>query len=215
MAFETNLSLELEDSMFLSFLKNGILFLDNEIDECAFSVFCRDLLYLRLLEPTQGKPIWIILNSPGGEVLHGLGIYDFIKSITNSGTEVNILAMGEAASMATVILQAGSKRYSMPNTQFLVHEMSQSIFSKDEKLSEGEERVKENKRINRIVMGLIAERAGISTEELVKISKKKECWYDATQAMELGTNGLIDQIITELPFFKKEKCNGKRNSRRS
>jgi ATP-dependent Clp protease protease subunit len=197
---ETKLSLTLEDSMFLNFLKNGVLFLDNEIDECAFSGFCRDLLYLKLSGLGEGKPIWIILNSPGGDVLHGLGIYDFIKSVTNTGATVNILTMGVTASMATVILQAGSKRYSMPNAQFLVHEISQSILSQNEKVSDGEERVAENVRINKVVMGLIAKRVGVSADELIKTSKKKDCWYDALQARSLGTNGLVDEIIDILPF---------------
>jgi len=56
------------------------------------------------------------------------------------------------------------------------------------------------KRINRIIMSLIAQRAGLSIDKLLAKTKKKDFWLDSTEAKKFGVNGLIDEIITELPF---------------
>lgn len=205
-----SLSFKMEEERYFSLRERRVLFLDDNIDEGSFAKFCRDLLYLGLggsvfeglgsQAPESKKPIWVVLNSPGGEVLHGLAIYDCIKMFAESGTEINVLSIGVAASMATVILQAGTKRLALPHTQFLVHQVSETILFKTEEVSEGKERVEELERINGIVMGIIAKRVGIDLEDLLKLSKKKDCWFDAEGARKLGTNGLIDEVITAFPF---------------
>jgi len=55
-------------------------------------------------------------------------------------------------------------------------------------------------RINDIVMGIIAHRSGIELDEIKKLSDKKDYWMDASKALKFGTHGLIDEVITELPF---------------
>ncbi len=192
------------DWQYQKFLDQGIIFLHGEIDDDSSFEFCCQLIHLTKIEPPmeggKKKPIWIVLDSCGGDVFAGLAIYDLVKAAVADGTEVNILGKGLVASMATAVLQFGSKRLILPHTQFLVHEISQSIFEIIEKVSEGEERVAEGKRINLIVMGIIAERAGISIDELIRISKKKDCWYDAQGALKVGNHGLADGIIVSLPF---------------
>lgn len=192
------------DWQYQKFLDQGIIFLQGEIDEDLSSEFSYELVHLTKIEPPmeggKKKPIWIVLDSCGGDVFAGLAIYDMVKAAVASGTEVNILGKGLVASMATAVLQSGSKRFVLPHTQFLVHEISQSIFDMIEKVSVGEERVEEGKRINLIVMGIIAERAGIGVDELIKISKKRDCWYDAQSALKVGSHGLADGVVTSLPF---------------
>ncbi len=195
---------EPNDWQYQKFLGRGIIFLHGEIDDDLSFEFCCQLIHLTKIEPPmeggKKKPIWIVLDSCGGDVFAGLAIYDLIKAAVADGTEVNILGKGLVASMATAVLQSGSKRLVLPHTQFLVHEISQSIFDVIEKVSAGEERVEEGKRVNLIVMGIIAERAGIGVDELIKISKKKDCWYDAQGALKVGSHGLADEIITSLPL---------------
>ncbi len=192
------------DWQYQKFLDRGIVFIQGVTDGAMSSEFSYEMMHLTKIEPPMEggtkKPIWIILDSCGGSVVAGLAIYDTIKATVASGAEVNIIGKGIVASMASVIIQAGSKRLALPHTQFLVHEISQSIFEEEEKVSEGEERIQEVKRINRIIMNIIAERAGIDVDELIKLSKKKDCWFDALGARKLGTNGLIDEIITTFPF---------------
>jgi ATP-dependent Clp endopeptidase proteolytic subunit ClpP len=194
----------LTDWQYQKFLDKGIIFIQGAIDEEMSSEFSYEMMHLTKIEPPMEdgvrKPIWIILDSCGGIIVAGLAIYDTIKAAVSSGAEVNIIGRGIVASMASVIIQAGTRRFSLPHTQFLVHEVSQSVSEADEKVSEGEERVQENKRINRIIMEIIAERAGTGVDELIKLSKKKDCWFDASGARGLGANGLIDEIITAFPF---------------
>ncbi len=177
--------------------EKGILLLDDEIDDSAFHLLTVDLMYMYLT--TIPSPIWIVLNSPGGSVAQGLGIYDAIRMLVNKKKIVNIIGMGHVASMATAIMQAGTRRFSAPLTQFLIHQISQTIIDTEE-VNQSKDRVEETERLNDIVMGLIADRVGIGLVELKELSKKKDFWLDPVKAKNFGENGLIDEIITELPF---------------
>jgi len=100
--------------------EKGIFFLD-EIDENNAYVIFLEVIYLHLIN--FNSPIWIILNSPGGDAASGLAIIDTIRALVKKGRVVNILGVGEVASMATAVMQAATKRYCLPNTQFLVHQV--------------------------------------------------------------------------------------------
>src|SRR3989338_4872105 len=94
---------------------HGIIFLDEEIEEGTTYMTCLDLIYLYKIG--FDKPVSIVLRSPGGNIHEGLAIYDCIKALTQYGMCVNILGVGAVASMATVIMQAATKRFSLPHTQ--------------------------------------------------------------------------------------------------
>lgn len=177
----------------------GVLILDDEIDGSASYAFILDFLYRHLLGIKT--PIWLILKSPGGGVAEGLAIFDAMTALATAGQEVNVLGIGQVASMATTMMQAGTRRYSFPNTQFLVHQVRQTLpFFKQEEVNEGRERQAEMDRINDIVMKIIADRAGMGLEEIKRLSEKKDYWLDAQSAKKFGTNGLIDEVITTFPF---------------
>jgi len=198
--------------MFTSFEKKidemadrGLIFLDSVVDLDCTAEFSRAIMYMtmrKLDRPTGlGKqPIWIYLNSLGGVLHCGLAIHDMIRGVVEMGIEVNILGVGIVASMSAAIMQAGTKRYALPHTQFLIHQVSQTI-SGHEEVNEEEERVEETKRVNRIVMGIIADRTGMNLEELLKTSKKRDCWYSADDATRFGSRGLIDMIRYTLPIL--------------
>ncbi|OGN34341.1 MAG: hypothetical protein A3F98_01995 [Candidatus Yanofskybacteria bacterium RIFCSPLOWO2_12_FULL_41_8] len=190
--------MDLIEEKFKKLEDRGILYLGSAIDEGMSSVVSMTLFKLHM-DLDKDQVIWIMLNSPGGRVDQGFAVYDTIKALTSNGRKINILCMGCVASMATCILQAGTERLSLPNTQFLIHEISQFIYD-NEKVSESEERVTESKRINQIVMSLIAKRIGMSTEKLIATSKKKDYWLDAKSALKFGDNGLIDKVTTIMPF---------------
>lgn len=181
------------------FHEQGILFLEAEIDEGTASVFCLEVLHAHKMLPKH-MPLWIVLNSPGGYVHHGLGVFDTIKMVTAQGRVVNILGIGLVASMATVILQGGTRRFSLPNTQFLLHQISETIIFKREEVSEGEDRIEEAKRLNDVVIGIISARSGMDHAELKKLCRKTDFWLDPEKARNLGTSGLVDEIISSLPF---------------
>lgn len=205
---QKTLRFDVDNERYFSLRQRGILFLDDEIDEGTFGKFCRDLAYLASggsdsLETDSKKalkPIWVILNSPGGDVFQGMGIYDFIKGLVGRGVEINILSCGIVASMATAILQAATKRFSLPHTRFLVHQISKVSFFEVEEVNKAKEGVDELQKLNKVFLGIIAERTGMNPDDLHEKSKKFDYWLNPQEAKELGKNGLIDEIITALPF---------------
>ncbi len=180
----------------MALAEKGVFSLE-EIDNSSSYTLTQHFLYKHLFQVST--PIWIVMNSPGGDVAHGLAIYDAIRMLAARGREVNVLGIGHVASMATVIMQAATNRYSTPHTQFLIHQVSQTIVDHEE-VNKSKDRVEETERLNNIVMGLIASRVGIDLEELKELCKKKDYWLDSESALKFGNHGLIDKVVTELLF---------------
>jgi len=180
---------------YMKLRNRGILVLASEVDEDTFGEFCENIIYLGI-KPFS-EPIWVILDSVGGNVYDGLGLHDIIRASIKKGREVNVLGVGLVASMASVIMQAGSKRLALPQTQFLLHQIREGLVLKVEEVSEGEERVAEAVRLNRVVLNIVAERSGKNLEEILRLVRKKDYWLDAKGAKEFG---LIDEITEEWPF---------------
>ena len=102
-------------------LKERIIFLTGQINDNVASLVTAQLLFLEAEDPK--KEIYLYINSPGGLVTAGLGIYDTMQYIK---PEVNTLCIGQAASMGSFLLAAGSKgkRFSLPNSRIMVHQPS-------------------------------------------------------------------------------------------
>ncbi len=100
-------------------LKDGIIFLGSAIDDSVANVIIAQLLFLEAED--SEKDISIYINSPGGIVTAGMAIYDTMKFIKN---DVVTICMGQASSMAAIILAGGSKgkRYALPNSRILIHQ---------------------------------------------------------------------------------------------
>jgi ATP-dependent Clp protease protease subunit len=180
----------------------GVFIVPGAIDMSSSVTLTMDLLYYSFFNPAF--PIWIVLNSPGGSIIQGLAMYDTIRALVESGREINIVGMGDVASMAVCIMQAGTKRYSLPNTQFIIHQASVHGSSDSEEVNNLAERTKEIQRQNDIVLNIIAERSGISMKRLKTISNKTDLAYNAVDAKAFGSHGLIDEILTSFPFLPKD-----------
>ena len=102
-------------------LKERIVFVVGPINDAVASLVTAQLLFLESEDPK--KEISLYINSPGGLVTAGLGIYDTMQYIK---PEINTLCIGQAASMGSFLLSAGSKgkRYSLPNSRIMVHQPS-------------------------------------------------------------------------------------------
>lgn len=100
-------------------LLDRIIFIDDEITEHTASVVVAQLLFLEAQDPE--KDINIYINSPGGMVTAGLAIYDTMQYIK---PEISTICVGMAASMAAVLLSAGTKgkRYALPNAEVMIHQ---------------------------------------------------------------------------------------------
>lgn len=100
-------------------LKDNIIFIGSEInDEVANSVIAQ-LLFLEA--KNSGSPISVYINSPGGSITSGLGIYDTMQYINS---EISTICVGQASSMAAVLLAAGTKnkRFALPNSRIIIHQ---------------------------------------------------------------------------------------------
>ena len=102
-------------------LKEHIIFLGSDIDESVANVVVAELLYLESEDPD--REISIYINSPGGSITAGLAIYDTMHFIR---PDIVTICMGQAASMAAILLAAGTKgkRFSLPNSRILIHQPS-------------------------------------------------------------------------------------------
>jgi ATP-dependent Clp protease protease subunit len=102
-------------------LKERIIFLSGPVHDGMSSLICAQLLFLEAENPT--KEISMYINSPGGVVTSGLSIYDTMQYIR---PKVSTLVIGQAASMGSLLLQAGEKgmRFSLPNSSVMVHQPS-------------------------------------------------------------------------------------------
>jgi ATP-dependent Clp protease protease subunit len=102
-------------------LKERIIFLVGPVNDAVSSLVCAQLLFLESENPS--KDISFYINSPGGVVTSGLGIYDTMQYIR---PDVSTVCLGQAASMGSLLLAAGApgKRYSLPNARIMVHQPS-------------------------------------------------------------------------------------------
>lgn len=173
--------------LFSRLLKDRIVLLFHEInDDLACSIIAQ-LLYLESVDPK--KDICIYVNSGGGSVSAGLGIYDTIKKLK---CDVSTVCVGMAASMGAFLLSAGTKgkRYALANSQIMIHQPLGGVSGQATDIAiETEHMLKVKKRINKI----LAEETGKS-EEQISADTDRNNWMFPEEALSYG---IIDKIIEE------------------
>lgn len=135
------------------------------------------------------KPIEIFINTPGGEVMQGLAIYDQIKWLQSQGIKVNVTATGMCMSMGVPIMQAADVRKSTQHTRFLLHEMSYGAMGSHSSMND---RVRESNRLVEILDGILVQRSNLTLEQLHNLTERKDYVLDAQEAL---AHGLIDEIV--------------------
>lgn len=169
-------------------LKDRIIMLSGEINDQTANSIIAQLLFLDAQDST--KDISIYINSPGGVITSGLAIMDtmnFIKS------DVSTIAIGMAASMASVLLAAGTKgkRYALPNSTVLIHQPLGGAQGQATEIEiAAEEILKTRKKMNKI----LADATGQSIETIQR-DTERDHYMSAPEAKEYG---LIDQIMTNM-----------------
>ena len=143
------------------------------------------MLYLDSSDP--GKDISIYINSPGGSVYAGLGIYDTMQFI---GSQVTTICTGIAASMASVLLVAGEKgkRYCLPHSRVLIH---QPLSGVQGQASDMEIAVREVLRVKDELYRIISEHSG-KPYEVISRDSDRDYWMNAQEAQEYG---MVDEIM--------------------
>lgn len=136
-----------------------------------------------------GCPITVIFNSPGGSVLDGLALFDYLRHLRASGHRITTIALGRAASMGAVLLQAGDHRVVGANSFLLIHEVSNQSAGK---VSEMEDGVEFSRRLQRRLLAILADRSHLTEAQIQRRWARKEWWLDAEEAVGLG---LADEVL--------------------
>lgn len=168
------------------FDKERIIFLNEEITDSLAKTIVEKLFKL---DATNHKDIKLYINSPGGSVSSGLAIYDAIKYIKS---DVSTIAIGRVASMASILLVAGTKgkRYAFPNSEIMIHEVSSSAFMT--KVTEMKERLDHSQSLNNRLCKLIVKNTNLSMSQVKKNTVNKDTWYSAQKALRYG---FVDKVL--------------------
>lgn len=166
-------------------LKERIIFLSGPVHDGMSTLICAQLLFLEAENPS--KEIAMYINSPGGVVTSGLSIYDTMQYIK---PKVSTLVIGQAASMGSLLLQAGEKgmRFSLPNSRVMVHQPSGGYQGQaTDIMIHAQETQKLKRRLNEIYV----KHTG-NDYETVEAALERDNFMSAEQAKEWG---LIDEIL--------------------
>ena len=136
-----------------------------------------------------GSPITVIFNSAGGSVLDGLALFDYLRHLRQVGHHVTTMALGRAASMGAVRLQAGDRRVVGANAFLLIHEVSNTSAGK---VSEMEDGVEFSRRLQKRLLSILSDRSTLTEAQLARRWTRKEWWLDAGEAVALG---LADDVF--------------------
>jgi ATP-dependent Clp protease protease subunit len=177
-------------------LKERIIFLGAPINDEAANVIMAQLIYLEYENPQ--KDVTIYINSPGGYISSGLAIYDTIQHIRSS---VVTICIGEASSMAAIILAAGTKgkRFALPNSRIMLHQPQGYAKGQSSDIQiHAREIISTRDRLNDIV----AKHTGKSVEE-IKQKTDRDFYLTPEEALDFG---IIDEVFK--PRDKEAKASG-------
>ena len=166
-------------------LKERIIFLTGQINDNVASLVTAQLLFLEAEDPK--KEIYLYINSPGGLVTAGLGIYDTMQYVK---PDISTLCIGQAASMGSFLLAAGTKgkRFSLPNSRIMVHQPSAGFQGQVTDIEiHANEVLALKKRLNEIY----AKHTGKSADE-IKTALERDNFMTADVAKNFG---LIDAVV--------------------
>ncbi len=173
--------------VFSRLMMDRIIFLGTDVNDYSANVVQAQLLYLDSADP--GKDISIYINSPGGSVYAGLGIYDTMQYI---GCDVATICTGMAASMAAVLLVSGThgKRFALPHSRIMIH---QPMGGAQGQASDIEITAREIQKLKKELYSIIADHSGQPFDKVWKDSDR-DYWMTAEEAKEYG---MIDKVLTK------------------
>lgn len=179
-------------------LVDRIVFLGTPIDDMVANVVIAQLLFLQMQDPK--KDVHLYINSPGGSVTAGLAIYDTMQFLS---CDVNTYCIGQASSMAAVLLAAGTKgkRYALPNARIMIHQPWGGVQGAATDISiQAREILRLKDRLNQI----LAFHCGKSVEQVAR-DTDRDRFMSAEEAKDYG---LIDQVLKtrkQIPPLTDEK----------
>jgi len=169
-------------------LKDNIIFIGTPIDDNVANLVTAQLLFLEAEDPE--KDVYLYINSPGGSITAGMAIYDTMQFVR---PDVSTICIGQAASMAALLLAAGTagKRFTLPNTRVLIHQPWAGGLSGQ--ATDIDIQAREILRMREIINQLLAKHTGQPLERITK-DVDRDYIMDAQQAKEYG---VVDEIIVK------------------
>ncbi len=173
--------------IFSRLLKDRIVFLGTAIDDPVADVVIAQLLFLESENPD--KQIYIYINSPGGQVTSGLAIYDTMQYIK---PDISTICIGQAASMAAVLLAAGQKghRFALPHARMMLHQVLAGVQGQ---ASDIEIHAREILRVREDLNKILETHTGQTLEKIEK-DTDRDFFLNAQSALDYG---VVDAIITK------------------
>lgn len=167
-------------------LKDGIIFLDGEINDLTADLVVAQMLFLDAQDPD--KDISLYINSPGGSVTAGLAIYDTMQYLR---ADVQTICMGQAASMAALLLTAGAdgKRLALPNSRVMMHQPWGGVQGQTTDI---QIQAKEILRLKKLLIDLFAKHTGKDADTVAK-DLERDNFLDANGAVAYG---LVDKVLS-------------------
>jgi ATP-dependent Clp protease protease subunit len=175
-------------------LKDRIVFIGTPVDDNVANVIIAQLLYLQAEDP--GKDIHLYINSPGGSVTSGLAIYDTIQFVK---CDVTTYCVGQAASMAAVLLAAGSKgkRFALPNARIMIHQPWGGVQGQASDISiQAKEILRMRDRLNEI----LSLHTGKPIETIAK-DTDRDFFMSAAESRDYG---LVDDVVKSRRDIEKK-----------
>ena len=172
---------------FSRLLKDRIILLFHEVNDDLACTIIAQMLYLEAVDPQ--REICLYINSPGGSVSAGLGIYDTMRHLK---CDVSTICVGLAASMGAFLLSAGTKgkRFALPNSQIMIHQVLGGAQGQATDIEiETRHMLDIKKRLNRI----LAANVGKSVEEVTRDTERNN-WMFPDEALRYG---IIDKVLDE------------------
>jgi ATP-dependent Clp protease protease subunit len=171
-------------------LKDNVIFLGQPIDDTVSNLIIAQLLFLEAENPE--KDISLYINSPGGSITAGLAIYDTMQYVK---PDIQTICIGQAASMAAVLLAAGKKgkRYCLPNSRVVIHQPLIMGGGLSGQASEIDIHAKDIMRMRNRMNEILANHTGQAVD---KIDRDTDRDY-ILQANDAVTYGLVDQVIAK------------------
>lgn len=176
-------------------LKDRIIFMGEQVHDGMANTIIAQMLFLESEDPD--KDINLYINSPGGAVTAGMAIYDTMQYIRPA---VATICMGQASSMAALLLAAGAKgkRKALPNSRILIH---QPLGGVQGQATDIDIQAREILKIKEIIHRVLARHTGQGIEKIAK-DTERDYFMDSDEALKYG---IIDKVITEREVLDTKK----------
>ena len=168
-------------------LKDNIIFIGSPIDDNVANVVIAQLLFLESEDPERDISLYV--NSPGGHITAGLAIYDTMQFVR---PDISTICLGQAASMAAVLLAAGAKgkRYALPNSRVVIH---QPLGGAQGQATDIDIQAREILRMRESLNGILVKHTGQSMDK-INTDTERDFIMTAAGSQEYG---LIDEVISK------------------